>query len=85
MELLRDYLKRAKDDFNGNPKELDKFINKIDAFVHAPFTEKDAIRMLPFSENTALVSFINHKLKDYFIDCNEFRADEQGVKNYDKD
>ena len=83
MGQLLEYLFEKKDDFKGNPKELDKLIKKIESCSHAPTTDKHAQRMLPFAENPELVSFVNQKLKDHIINCNEFNDDENGWKNYD--
>lgn len=83
MIQLFDYLSEKKNDFKGDPKALDKLMKKIATFVHATVSEKDAKRMVPFAENPELVSFINDKLKAYFIGCNEFKDDENGFKHYD--
>lgn len=83
MGKLFDYLQEQKEDFKGNPKELDKLIKKIESCWHAPTTDKHTKRMLPFAENPEMIGFINQKLKAYFISCNEFNDDENGWKDYD--
>ena len=83
MGQLLDYLSEKKNNFKGTPKELDKFIKKLATFTHAPTTDKHTKRMLPFAENTELISFVDQQLKDYFIHSNEFKEDENGWKNYD--
>lgn len=83
MGKLFDYLSEQKEDFKGNPKELDKLIKKIESCSHAPTTDKHTKRMLPFAENPEMMAFINQKLKVYFISCNEFNDDENGWKDYD--
>jgi len=45
MGQLLEYLFEKKDDFKGNPKELDKLIKKIESCSHAPTTDKHAQRM----------------------------------------
>ncbi|MGV3612782.1 MAG: hypothetical protein ACO1N0_17610 [Fluviicola sp.] len=83
MGQLLDYLSDKKKNFKGNPKDLDKFTKKVATFIHAPTTDKHTKRMLPFAENSELISFVNQQLKDYFIHSNEFKEDENGWKNYD--
>lgn len=83
MGDLFNYFQEKKEDFKGNPKDLEKLIKKVETCWNAPTTEKDVQRMLPFAESIEMTSFVNKNLKDYFIGCNEFRKYENGWKKYD--
>ncbi|WP_267740359.1 hypothetical protein [Myroides injenensis] len=83
MRQLLTILLNKKEVYKGNIKELDKLLNKLDSFTHAPTTDKHAARMQVFADNLELTSFINQELKEYYISNNDFKNDEYGYSDYD--
>lgn len=83
MPKLLDLLTQNSATFQGNPKDLNKLIKKIDSTSHAPTTPKHSQRMLSFVTLPAIVPFINEQLKTYFIQENEFQPAASGFVWYD--
>ncbi|WP_010253312.1 hypothetical protein [Myroides injenensis] len=83
MRQLLTILQDKKEYYKGNSKELEKLLNKLESFSHAPTTDKHAARMQIFADSPELTSFINQELKDYYTSNNDFKKDEYGYSDYD--
>ena len=83
MERVIDLLIEEKGKFKGRTKDLSRLVKKIESTWHAPVSEKQTKRMLPFTAIPEIRVFVNDSLFGYFKKSNYFAVDASGLSYYD--